>query len=93
MSWEERMAIRARERGRHYKDQSELLTPWQEHINAGHHWHVRVNCTECSCGQAGGIFTVVFDEDFDYEAYYASVSCSVCGEPGVVSADDDEGGE
>jgi hypothetical protein len=68
------------------------VTSEEEHVAAGHHWHVRGNWFECSCGTPGGVFTIAIDEDFDYEAYLASISCSICGEPGVTAADE-PGGE
>ena len=67
----------------------------------GHHTHVPGNGIVCSCGQMFGIFSVVPDPRFwsenpqeraaaqeDAEAYEASISCSICGERGVVAEDD-----
>jgi hypothetical protein len=97
MSWEQRMSQRAAERARLAPPEPDSLSPRDEHIAAGHHWHfVPMNGIDCSCGEIGGCFSYVPDERWwsadpsqvaavaaEEQLWIESLSCSICGRPGV----------
>jgi hypothetical protein len=80
-TWEERMSLRARERAAAAKAEEPVLTP-TDHL--GHHIHMGVCHTECSCGVQLGTFCGFADEDYDP----TQVHCEVCGAEGLTYSPD-----
>lgn len=78
------MARRAAERER-ARLEAEQDTP---DGHEGHHTHLRGSAVSCSCGADFGVTCVVlpdFSSRAEAEAWWSSLACSVCGEPGVTS--------
>ena len=54
----------------------------------GHHRHIEGNAFVCSCGELQGVFTIVPPDPEEWARHVASISCSICGNPGVVAEED-----
>ena len=94
------MAARTAERAARRKAE-EPPEPDMPTGHEGHHYHVRGNGIDCSCGKIGGCFSFVPDprtwsddpaeraaverEEADFQAW---ISCRICGAAGVIAEED-----
>lgn len=93
-TWEERMAIQSRAKGRHYLQEQERQrqAAYSEYnrIHGGHHRHLQGTAVYCSCGQFEGITCVAFPPEWaamageEIQAAIDAQACSICGERGVL---------
>jgi hypothetical protein len=86
MSWEERMAARAKER--RVKAETEARrTEDANDPHGGHHEHLDGTAVYCSCGEFLGVTCVAvpfFETEEEAKAYYNGLGCPLCGTTGLV---------
>lgn len=103
-TWQDKLAALADERrsaDRATANPHHIERATEPSAHEGHHTHVEGNGFVCSCGQMFGIFSFVPDPRFwsddpaeveaaqrEHQEYVDSISCSICGKPGVVAGQD-----